>query len=90
MSSYISWKKIKLRETARKEELFTQQNVKSTKSCILDIQENNFQSAFLNIVAKSNNRSGNGKLAKHFHKNHNINNNLNVTILQNNIKTTAA
>ena len=31
----------------------------------------------------------NSELAKHFHKSHNLNNDLNVTILQN-IKTTAA
>ena len=35
------------------------------------------------------NRPGNSELAKHFHESHNINDNLNVTILQNNIKTAA-
>ena len=36
------------------------------------------------------NRPGNSELAKHFQKSHNLNNDLNVTILQNNIKTAAA
>ena len=36
------------------------------------------------------NRQNNGKIAKHFHKSHNINDNLNVTILQNNVKTAGA
>ena len=36
------------------------------------------------------NRSGNSELGKHFHKSNNLNNDLNVTILQNNIKTGAA
>ena len=36
------------------------------------------------------NRPGNSELAKHFHESHNLNNDLNVTILQNNIKTAAA
>ena len=36
------------------------------------------------------NRPDNSKLAKHFHEGRNINHNLNVTILQNNIKTAAA
>ena len=31
--------------------------------------------------------SDNGKLAKHFHESHNLIDDLNVTILQNNIKT---
>ena len=36
------------------------------------------------------NRPGNSELAKHFHESHNLNDNLNVTILQNNIKTAVA
>ena len=32
----------------------------------------------------------NSELAKHFHERHNLNDDLNVTILQNNIKTAAA
>ena len=36
------------------------------------------------------NRPDNSELAKHFHESHNLNNDLNVTILQNNIKTAAA
>ena len=36
------------------------------------------------------NRSDNSELAKHFHDSHNLNDDLNVTILQNNIKTAAA
>ena len=36
------------------------------------------------------NRRDNSELAKHFHESHNLNNDLNVTILQNNIKTAAA
>ena len=36
------------------------------------------------------NRPDNSKLAKHFHESHNINDDLNVIILQNNIKTAAA
>ena len=36
------------------------------------------------------NRSDNSELARHFHENHNLNDSLNVTILQNNIKTAAA
>ena len=36
------------------------------------------------------NRSDNSKLTKKFHQIHNINSNLNVTILQNNIKTKTA
>ena len=35
-------------------------------------------------------RAGNSELAKHFHKSHNLNDYLNVTILQNNVKTAAA
>ena len=35
-------------------------------------------------------KPGNSELAKHFHENHYINDDLNVTILQNNIKTAAA
>ena len=62
------------------------QNASSTRSCILDIQGNNFQSASPNI-ATSKNRPDNSELAKHFHNSHNINYNLNVTILQNDNKT---
>ena len=36
------------------------------------------------------NRSDNSELAKDFHDSHNLNDDLNVTILQNNIKTAAA
>ena len=36
------------------------------------------------------NRPDNSELAKHSHESHNLNNDLNVTILQNNIKTAAA
>ena len=36
------------------------------------------------------NRPDNSELAKHFHESHNLNNDLKVTILQNNIKTAAA
>ena len=36
------------------------------------------------------NRPDNSELAKHFHESHNLNNDLNVTILQNNIKTAIA
>ena len=36
------------------------------------------------------NRPDNSELAKHFHESQNLNNDLNVTILQNNIKTAAA
>ena len=36
------------------------------------------------------NRPDNSELAKHFHESHNLNDDLNVTILQNNIRTTAA
>ena len=36
------------------------------------------------------NRLDNSELEKHFHKNNNLNDDLNVTILQNNIKTAAA
>ena len=36
------------------------------------------------------NRPGNSELAKHFHESHNLNDDLNVTILENNIKTVAA
>ena len=32
----------------------------------------------------------NSELAKHFHENHNLSDDLNVTILENNIKTAAA
>ena len=35
-------------------------------------------------------RAGNSELAKHFHESHNLDDDLNVTILQNNIKTAAA
>ena len=35
-------------------------------------------------------RAGNSELAKHFHESHNLNDDLNVTISQNNIKTAAA
>ena len=35
-------------------------------------------------------RSENSELAKHFHESHNLNDDLNVTILQNNIKAAAA
>ena len=36
------------------------------------------------------NRPDNSELVKHFHESHNLNYDLNVTILQNNIKTAAA
>ena len=36
------------------------------------------------------NRPDNSKVAKHFHENHNLSDDLNVTILENNIKTAAA
>ena len=36
------------------------------------------------------NRPDKSELGKHFHESHNLNNDLNVTILQNNIKTAAA
>ena len=36
------------------------------------------------------NRPDNSELAKHFHESHNSNDHLNITILQNNIKTAAA
>ena len=37
-----------------------------------------------------NNMPDNSEFEKHFHESHNMNDNLNVTILQNNIKTAAA
>ena len=46
-------KKWKVLETARKGKSFTLHHARSTKSYILDIQGNNFQSAFLNIATTS-------------------------------------
>ena len=49
----------------------------------------NFRSISPNIATTS--RTGqNSELAKHFHQSRNINDNLKITILQNNIKTAAA
>ena len=44
----------------------------------------------LNITEKIKNRPDNSELAKHFHENHNLSDDLYVTILENNIKTEAA
>ena len=59
-------------------------NVPSRSSYISDIQGNDFHSYDIK------NRPDNSELAKHFHESHNLNDDLNVTILQNNIKTAAA
>ena len=45
---------------------------------------------FSKHYCKIKNRPDNSEHAKHFHESHNLNNDLNVTILQNNIKTEAA
>ena len=82
----IAKKKRKVLETTGKK-LFTLHNVPSTKS-ILDIKNNNFQSVSPNIT-KTAKQARNDKLAKHFHQSHNIHDNLNIAILQNNIKTAA-
>ena len=66
-----------------------QRNVSRIKSCILTIQKRNFQSASPNSVDIKN-RPNNSEFAKHFYESHNTNDNLNITILQNNIKTAAA
>ena len=63
-------------------------NVSRIKSFILTIQMRNFQSAKHSVDIK--NRLNNSEFAKHFHESHNTNDNLNITILQNNIKTAAA
>ena len=54
-------------------------NVPRTSSYISEIQGSNIK-----------NRPDNSEFAKHFHESHNIDDDLNVTILQNNIKTAAA
>ena len=59
-------------------------NVPSRSSYISDIQGNDFHSYDIK------NRPDNSGLAKHFHESHNLNDDLNVTILENNIKTVAA
>ena len=59
--------------------LITLHNVSSTRSCIWDIQENNIKKW-----------QSNTELAKIFYQIHKINDNFNVSILQNNIKIAAA
>ena len=56
----------------------------------MDIQGNNFQSVSPNIATTSKTGQTTAKLQKNFHESDNINDDLNVTILQNNIKTAAA
>ena len=46
--------------------------------------------AFLQTSLHIKNRPDNSELAKHFHENHNLNDDLNVTILESNIKTATA
>ena len=46
--------------------------------------------AFLQTSYGIKNRPGNSELAKHFHDSHDLNDDLNVTILENNIKTASA
>ena len=62
----------------------TLQNVRSTSSYILDIQGNHSKHRY-----DIKNRPDNRQLSKHFHESRNLNDDLNVTILQNNIKTAA-
>ena len=52
--------------------------------------QNNFQSASLNITAITKTSQTIPTIAKHFHKNHDLNDTLIVTVLENNIKTAAA
>ena len=49
----------------------------------------NLSECYSKLRYDKKNRPDNSKLGKHFHKIHIINDNLNVTILQNNIKTAA-
>ena len=46
--------------------------------------------ALLQTSLRIKNRTDNSELSKHFHESHNLKNDFNVTILQINIKTTAA
>ena len=80
----------KVLKTARKEKLFMLHNVPSKKFCILDIQKN--KERFSKHLYGIKNGPGISKLVivKHIHEHHNINTNLNVTILQNDIKTASA
>ena len=71
-------------ETARKGKYFTLQNVPSIRSYISDRQGNNFQGAWPNIATTSKNRPDNSH-----DESHNLNDDLNLTILQKNIKAAA-
>ena len=81
--------KIKVLETTRKGKSFTPQCSKHT---ILYIRHTGEQlsECFSKHRYDIKNRPDISEIAKHFHESHNINNNLNVSILQNNIKSAAA
>ena len=53
-------------------------------------KEEQLSECFCKHLYDIKNRSDSSELAKHFHQSHNINDNLNITIIQNNIKTAAA
>ena len=63
--------------------------VPSTRSYVLDMQGNDFES-FCKHSYDIKNRPDNSELEKHFHKSHNLIDDLNVVTLQNNITTAAA
>ena len=65
-------------------------HIPSTRSYILNIQGNNFQRTSPNIAETSKRGQTTASLKKHFHESHNLNDDLDLTILQNNIKTAAA
>ena len=64
-------------------------HIASTRFYILDIKGNNFQRTSPNIAETSKIGQTTASLKKHFHESHNLNDDLDLSILQNNIKTTA-
>ena len=82
-------KKLKVLETARKGKSFKLHNTQSTRSYILNMPANNFQSASPNIVTTSKTDQTTANLQNIFTK-VTTNDNLTVTISQSNIKTVTA
>ena len=65
-------------------------HIPSTRSYILNIQGNNFRRTSPNIAETSKRGQTTASLKNNFHESHNLNDDLDLTILQNNIKTAAA
>ena len=60
------------------------------KVLYIDHTEEKLSECFSKHSVDIKNRPNNSEFAKHFYESHNTNDNLNITILQNNIKTAAA